>query len=70
MVVLSKDFYHSQISEMFDDGTYRLLDKDPTQPYIDQLETLVDMGFRTGGFWYLQAVVFQLYTLCPRPIRI
>lgn len=49
VVIMTKDFYHDQISEMLSDSeTYRKLDRDPTSQYREELEILVDLGYRTG----------------------
>lgn len=48
-MVLSKEFCHNQILEMLsDDTTYKMLNSDPTQAYRKQLETLINIGTRSG----------------------
>lgn len=49
VVILSKDFYHGQISEtLADSEAYQKLDHDPTFEYRNQLNILVNKGFNTS----------------------
>lgn len=51
IILLSKDFYHNQLTEMLSDGeTYTKFDRDPTSQYREELETLVEPGYQTGFY--------------------
>lgn len=48
VVILAKNFYHSQLLVMLAHSeTYALLDRDPTNGYIRELNTLVEYGYYT-----------------------
>lgn len=48
VVVMNKPFYHNQLLVLLGDGsTYKRLVADPTESYKIQLNSLVELGFRT-----------------------